>query len=277
MGNSTWKEQLELKLVKLEELLQSLNSVAVAFSGGVDSAFLAAVAQKVLGEKAVAVTASSATLPAWEKDDANTVAQLVGIRHVVLPVSELESTDFVENTPKRCYFCKKTRFSQLEEWAEQNGYEWVLDGSNIDDLSDFRPGMKAVDELSKVRSPLLAVGLTKAEIRELSKRLNLPTWDKPSAACLSSRIAYGIEITAEKLEQVEKAELCIRRFCQGQVRVRHHGDLARIEVEPSQAAILFRPEVSQTVANELRQAGFAYITIDLLGYRTGSMNETVVK
>lgn len=269
------ENMVDHKLAKLNELLLSLGSAAVAFSGGVDSTFLAAAAQRVLGDKAVALTAMSATLPAWEKQDADDFAALIGIRHIALPVSELDSSDFVANTKNRCYYCKKTRFSKLAEWAQDNGYQWVLDGSNQDDLSDYRPGMRAVDELQQVRSPLLEVGMTKADIRELSRRWNLPTWDKPSAACLSSRIAYGTEITEDRLSQVEQAEACIRRFCQGQVRVRHHGDLARIEVAPVEAQKLLQPDVAAVVAGELKKFGFDYVTIDIQGYRTGSMNETL--
>ena len=233
------------------------------------------MAKQVLGDKAVAATASSATLPAWEKQDADDIAQLIGIPHVILPVSELESPEFVENTPQRCYHCKKTRFSQLVEWGLENKFEWVLDGSNVDDLSDFRPGMRAIDELQHVRSPLLEAGLTKCEIRELSHQMGLPTWDKPSAACLSSRIAYGTVITEDRLAQVEKAELCVRRYCRGQVRVRHHGDLARIEVEPTEVMHLFQPDTAALVAAEIKGLGFAYVAIDIIGYRTGSMNEVL--
>lgn len=265
----------ELKLEKLYILLASLDSAVVAFSGGVDSVFLAAAAYRALGEKVVAVTASSETLPEWERQDAVALARQIGISHLVLPVSELENADFVNNTAERCYYCKKERFAILSHWAKDNGYAWVLEGSNADDLADYRPGMRAISELDVVKSPLLEVGLTKAQIRELSKAWGLPTWNKPSAACLSSRVAYGIPITVERLRQVEQAEACVRRFCARQVRVRHHGDLARIEVEPEDIPLLVRPDIAAAVTAELLQAGFCFVTLDLCGYRTGSMNEVL--
>lgn len=264
--------QLNDKLEKLTQLLQQMETVAIGFSGGVDSSFLAAAAQRVLGDKAVAVTAYSETLPDAERQEAIDVAKQIGIRHVLLHSSELVSDDFVANTAERCYFCKKQRFSDLKNWANEEQINWVLEGSNADDKSDYRPGMRAIDELNGVRSPLLEAGLTKAEIRILSKEWGVPTWNKPSAACLSSRVAYGLPITAERLKQIELAEAVIKQFCTGQVRVRHHDNLARIEVSPEDIPVLAAPDKAALISGELRKLGFMYITLDLSGYRTGSMN-----
>ncbi|MDU4960489.1 MAG: ATP-dependent sacrificial sulfur transferase LarE [Sporomusaceae bacterium] len=258
---------------RLIEYIGNLSSAAVGFSGGVDSSLLAAAAFKALGDKAVAITAYSATLPEREKTAAQAIAKQIGIRHVLLNISELESADFVANTKDRCYHCKKQRFSAMSNWAQTAGYHWMLDGSNADDVSDYRPGLKAVKELTRVTSPLLETGLTKAEIRQLSKDWNLPTWNKPSMACLSSRVSYGLPVTAERLKQIEQAEEVIRGFCSGQIRVRHHNNLARIEVEPAQVATLAQPETAAEVSRRLREIGFTYITLDLAGYRTGSMND----
>ena len=264
--------QLNNKLEKLTQLLQQMETVAIGFSGGVDSSFLAAAAQRVLGDKAVAVTAYSETLPDAERQEAIDVAKQIGIRHVLLHSSELVSDDFVANTAERCYFCKKQRFSDLKNWANEEQINWVLEGSNADDKSDYRPGMRAIDELNGVRSPLLEAGLTKAEIRVLSKEWGVPTWNKPSAACLSSRVAYGLPITAERLKQIELAEAVIKQFCTGQVRVRHHDNLARIEVSPEDIPVLAAPDKAALISGELRKLGFMYVTLDLSGYRTGSMN-----
>jgi len=191
---------------------------------------------------------------------------------VFLQQNELDSDEFVRNDAQRCYYCKKGRFEVLSAWATERGYKWVLDGSNADDVSDYRPGMRAVNELEKVRSPLLEVGLTKEEIREISRQWGLPTWNKPSAACLSSRVAYGQPITLEKLVQIEQAELVVKEYCRGQVRVRHHDTLARIEVEVSEFAQVVKPENAAVIVRKLRGLGFVFVTVDLAGYQTGSLN-----
>lgn len=264
-----------VKIKQLNDLLSGLGSIVVAFSGGVDSSFLAAAAVRALGDKAIAITAFSETLAESEKNEAVLIAKEIGIQHILLNISELNSPEFVENTTSRCYHCKKERFSVLADWAKDNNYNWVLEGSNADDLSDYRPGMKAVEELTTTRSPLLEVGLTKSEIREISKDWNLPTWNKPSAACLSSRVAYGISVTAERLKQIEEGEELVKKFCSGQVRVRHHGNIARIEVEPENIGIITAPETAKILEKGLKEIGFTYVTVDLAGYRMGSMNANI--
>ena len=269
--------QLETKLDKLVTLLLQMESVVVGFSGGVDSSFLAAAAQKTLGDNAIALTACSETLPRSEAEEAVAFAREIGIRHTFITISELKSDEFVANNASRCYYCKKLRFSALARWAAEAGYKWVLEGSNADDAADFRPGMKAVAELAGVRSPLLEAGLTKQEIRHMSKEWGLPTYDKPSAACLSSRIAYGLPVTAERLGQVEAAEELLKKFFSGQIRVRHHGNLARLELQPEQFGFLTKPAIVAELVNGLNGLGFTYVTLDLAGYRMGSMNHTLGK
>lgn len=263
------------KLFRLNEILDSLQTAVVAFSGGADSALLASAASRRLNEKAVAVTAYSSTLAMQEQEDAARIAAEIGIRHVLLPADELDDEDFLRNGPDRCYHCKRLRFSVLADWAKENHYAWILEGSNVDDLGDYRPGMKALDSMPNVRSPLLEAGFTKAEIRALSKEWGLSTWDKPSAACLASRIAYGQPVSAVKLGQVEQAEQLVRRFVSGQVRVRHHGAIARIEVEPSQMGKITDPATAELITRELKTLGFPFVALDLSGYRMGSLNETL--
>ena len=266
--------ELEMKFQKLKDSIQGLGSVAIAYSGGVDSTFLLKVAADLLGNKVIAITAKSTTYPEREFKEAVKYIGDIGAKHIVIISEELEIEGFAKNPIDRCYFCKKELFSKVRKVADENNINAVLDGSNADDVSDYRPGMKAANEL-KVISPLKDAGLTKDNIRELSKRLGLPTWNKPAFACLSSRFPYGNEITVEKLSMVERAEQFLLDLGFRQIRVRHHGDIARVEVNAQERNKFFSTEMMDKVANELKNIGFKYVTLDLLGYRTGSMNEVL--
>ncbi len=263
---------LEEKMDSLKDILKSLESVAIAYSGGVDSTFLSKVAFDVLGDNALAITARSETYPRSEFEEASRLTEEIGIRHKVIVSEELDIPEFSDNPVNRCYYCKKELFTKLKEIATEQGVKHVLDGSNFDDLDDYRPGMQAVEELD-VRSPLKEAGLTKADIRELSKGLGLSTWDKPSFACLSSRFPYGNKITREKLTAVGEAEIFLRGLGIRQLRVRHHDKIARIEVAEDDMALLFQNR--EQVVKKLKDLGYTYVTMDLQGYRTGSMNEVL--
>ena len=268
----------EEKLQLLIKELRNLERVVVAFSGGVDSTFLLAAAVRALGaDPVLAATAVSATLTEDEKTEARALGTLLDVKHVLLETDEFSAPVFTANSADRCYHCKKIRFSALVDWAAARGFNWIVEGSNVDDDSDYRPGSRAVAELDAVRSPLKDAGLTKAEIRTLSREWNLPTWEKPSAACLASRIEYGLTLTPERLKQVEEAEKFLRPLCRGQLRVRHHGTLARIEVEPEWIPKLAEPETARVVADKLKSFSFHHVTLDLSGYRMGSLNQDLKK
>lgn len=266
-----------MKLTSLKNEIASLGSVLVAFSGGVDSSFLLKVCLGVLGEaggRVLAVTARSSTYPSSELSEAISLASSMGARHMVIDSEELEIKGFASNPPDRCYHCKSELFGKLSDIARKEGLAAILDGTNADDLKDYRPGSKAAKELG-VRSLLQENGLTKDEIRAFSRDLGLPTWGKPAFACLASRFPYGVTITRDKLKMVELAEKSIRELGFRQARVRHHGDVARIELEPGLIARAVEPIMAEKIQNALTKAGFSYVAVDILGYRTGSMNETL--
>lgn len=262
------------KYQKLQENLHNLGSVAIAFSSGVDSTFLLKAAHETLGDKVIAVTASSCSFPKRELEEAKKFCEDNGIRHVICESEELNIEGFRQNPVNRCYLCKHELFEKIWAIAKEYGLDAVAEGSNMDDNGDYRPGLIAVKELN-VKSPLREVGLSKAEIRELSKMLGLPTWNKQSFACLSSRFVYGETINEKKLGMVDRAEQLLLDMGFHQVRVRIHGLMARIEVLPEELEKLVKPEVRAQIIENFKKYGFTYVTLDLVGYRTGSMNETL--
>jgi len=263
-----------VKYERLKNILKKMGKVLVAFSGGVDSTFLLKVAHDLLAENVLAVIASSETYPEQERQKAATLARKLNIRYKIIHTSELENPRFISNPPQRCYFCKKELFSRLKKIAKVEGISYILDGSNDDDRLDFRPGAKAARELG-VRSPLREARLGKQEIRQLSRRFNLPTWSKPSLACLASRFPYYSKIDTKSLKQVARAENYLRRIGFSQIRVRHHGRTARIEIEADEFQRIIEKRVRETIVRNFKKFGYIYVTLDLSGYRTGSMNESL--
>lgn len=265
--------------LKLENILHDLGSALVAYSGGVDSALLLACAHSVLGGNVLAVTAVSEIMTDREIIDAQELAQQLGVRHVLVPAGDLDNPDFVKNSPERCYYCKKHRFLLMKELAQKHNLRWVVEGSNLDDFNDYRPGLRAVREMG-VRSPLLEAGFSKAEVREMAKEMGLSVWNKPSEPCLATRIPYNRPITRAAVERINKAEAFLAVFLgqgsrQVRVRVRDHGDIARLEIPPEFYPLVCTAFAAQTIYREMRSLGYTYTALDLLGYRQGSMNESI--
>ena len=265
--NDKWHE--------LIKRLRDMKRTAVAFSAGVDSTLLLKAAYEALGENVLAITGKSISFPERENREARAFCESLGVRPVTVEIDQMAIVGFADNPPDRCYICKKELFTAFLKTAEEYGFTQIVEGSNIDDLSDYRPGMSALRELG-VRSPLQEVGLTKAEIRALSEQLGLPTYNKPSFACLATRFPYGVHITAEKLKSVGEAEQLLIDMGYSQVRVRVHGEVARIEIERGQFPRIIEPEIADRITEKLNELGFLYVALELRGYQTGSMNKTLL-
>jgi pyridinium-3,5-biscarboxylic acid mononucleotide sulfurtransferase len=266
--------ELDRKEHALFESLRAMGSVIIAYSGGADSAYLAWAAQQALGSNALAVTADSASIPESHKRDAEAFARDQSIRHEYIATLEFDNPDYVRNAPDRCFHCKDELFTRLDELARERGIANVIYGVNVDDLGDYRPGQKAA-KIHQVKAPLVEAGLRKSEIRELSRRAGLATWDRPASACLSSRIPYGTPVTIQNVKTVEQGEEAIRALGFRQFRVRFHGDLVRIEIAPDELASALSPEVARQFTAIFKPLGFNYVTLDLEGYRQGSLNESL--
>ena len=264
----------DAKMDNLRSILGDMGAVIIAYSGGVDSAFLAAAANDVLGREALAVTAKSPSLAPSELRDAVALAERLGLNHRVIETREVEREDYAANNPNRCFFCKDELYTYLAAFAQDEGYPHIANGTNTDDLGDFRPGLNAAKQYG-VRSPMVEADLSKSEIRTLSLGMDLPTWDKPAQACLSSRIPYGTPVTVEALERIAKAEEFLHDLGIRQLRVRHHDTVARIEVDPADFPALTQDDVRAKVTDYFRSIGYSYVALDLAGFRSGSLNEVL--
>ena len=264
----------DAKMDSLRSILGDMGAVIIAYSGGVDSAFLAAAANDVLGRAALAVTAKSPSLAPSELREAVALAERLGLNHRVIETREVEREDYAANNPNRCFFCKDELYTYLAAFAQDEGYAHIANGTNVDDLGDFRPGLNAAKQYG-VRSPMVEADLSKSEIRTLSLGMDLPTWDKPAQACLSSRIPYGTPVTVEALERIAKAEEFLHDLGIRQLRVRHHDTVARIEVEPADFPALTQDDVRAKVTDYFRSIGYSYVALDLAGFRSGSLNEVL--
>ena len=269
-------DELQVKLDFLKRYLKSLGSLAVGFSGGVDSSFLLAVAKETLGDRVIAVTSVDVSVPEREIREAEAFCRERDIRHIICRFDPLKMEEYRHNSPDRCYFCKRGIFTEIKKIAEENGIEFLAEGSNMDDLGDYRPGLRAVAELS-VKSPLREAGLYKSDIRLISKAMGLPTWSKPAYACLASRFVYGEEITEEKLKMIDRAEQFLIEHGFLEERVRIHGKMARIELPPKDISRLAEDGMREEVYNEFKKIGFMFVTLDMKGYTRGSMNTTIDK
>jgi uncharacterized protein len=266
----------EQKLRHLQELLMDMGSVLIAYSGGVDSTFLASVASETLGQSAMAVFAQSPIYPPHEGEEAEAIARKLGFRFTVIGNNILENPEFVANSPDRCYYCKRELFQQLRSIAAAEGLQWIADGSNYSDRDDYRPGRRATAELG-VRSPLWEVKLTKDEIRKLSKKRGLPTWDKAASPCLASRIPYGTSVRRDVLQRIAQGEQHLRDLGIRECRLRHHGNIARIEVDKRGMSLLWNSKIREDLVTRIRSLGYTYVTLDLGGYRSGSLNEELTR